>query len=241
MRAMRITPNLRVADVDTARSFYTDYLGLSTEAFNMGWVARFTSPETGAHVQLLTRDATASEDAVISVHTDDIDAAYAEAQDRGLEIVHPLTTESWGVRRFLVRAPDGNVVNIVRHRESTGSVRYLFSGVPVTDRAAASTWFAAFFGRPADEIVGGEALWQVSDTAWVVVDEQAERAGRALLTLGVDGLDDFLARFASHGIEHGPVETYDNGVRHVVVLDPDGNSLSLAEELPTAGTSAGRP
>ena len=117
MRAKRITANLRVADVDAARSFYTDYLGLSTEEFNMGWVARYTSPETGANIQLLTRDATASEDAVISVHTDDVDAAFAEAQELGFEIVRPLTTESWGVRRFLVRAPDGNVVNIVHHRE----------------------------------------------------------------------------------------------------------------------------
>lgn len=117
MRVERITANLRVADVDEASSFYTDYLGLSTEEFNMGWVARYTSPDTGAHVQLVTRDATASEDAVVSVHTDDVDAAYAEAQERGFEIVRPLTTETWGVRRFLVRAPDGNVVNIVRHRD----------------------------------------------------------------------------------------------------------------------------
>jgi hypothetical protein len=28
------------------------------------------------------------------------------------------------------------------------------------------------------------------------------------------------------------VETYGNGVRHVEVLDPDGNSLSLAEVPP---------
>ena len=35
----------------------------------------------------------------------------------GYEIVHPLTTESWGVRRFFVRAPDGNVFNVVQHRE----------------------------------------------------------------------------------------------------------------------------
>ncbi|MGH3850303.1 MAG: VOC family protein, partial [Pseudonocardiaceae bacterium] len=37
--------NLRVADVEAAKSFYTDYLGLSTEEFNMGWVARYTSPD----------------------------------------------------------------------------------------------------------------------------------------------------------------------------------------------------
>ena len=45
MQATRIMPNLRVADVDAAKTFYTDYLGLSTEEFNMGWVARYTSPD----------------------------------------------------------------------------------------------------------------------------------------------------------------------------------------------------
>jgi len=117
MRVTRITANLPVADVAAAKGFYSGYLGLSTEEFNMGWVARYTSPDTGAHVQLVTRDATASEDSVISVHTDDIEAAYAEAQQLGYEIVHPITTEAWGVRRFFVRAPDGNVINIVHHRE----------------------------------------------------------------------------------------------------------------------------
>ena len=36
-------------------------------------------------------------------------------------------------------------------------------------------------------------------------------------------------RLAARGIRHEPVVTYGNGVRHVVVLDPDGNSLALAE------------
>lgn len=117
MRTTRITTNLRVADVEAAKSFYTDYLGLSTEEFNMGWVARYTSPETGVNVQLVTRDASAPEDSVVSVHTDDVDGAYREAQELGYEIVHPLTTEPWGVRRFFVRAPDGNVLNIVSHKD----------------------------------------------------------------------------------------------------------------------------
>jgi predicted enzyme related to lactoylglutathione lyase len=115
MHAIRIMPNLRVADVDAAKSFYAGYLGLTTEDFNMGWVARYTSPDTGAIVQLVTHDATAAEDSVISIHTDDVEAAYAEAQRLGYEIVHPLTTEEWGVHRFHVRAPDGNVINIVGH------------------------------------------------------------------------------------------------------------------------------
>ncbi|WP_430330673.1 VOC family protein [Rhodococcus sp. ACT016] len=117
MRVMRITANLRVSDVEAAKRFYADYLGLSTEEFDMGWVARLTAPETGAHVQLVTRDASAPDDAVVSVHVDDVDAAYSEARELGYEIVYPLTTEPWGVRRFFVRAPDGNILNIVRHRE----------------------------------------------------------------------------------------------------------------------------
>lgn len=116
MRATRVTTNLRVADIDAAKRFYSDYLGLSTEEFNLGWVARYTDPDTGAHVQLVTRDATAPEDSAISVHTDDLDAAYDEAMKLGFEIVYPMTTEPWGVRRFFVRAPDGNVINIVSHR-----------------------------------------------------------------------------------------------------------------------------
>jgi uncharacterized glyoxalase superfamily protein PhnB len=46
-----------------------------------------------------------------------VDAAYEEAQRLGYEIVLPLKTEPWGVRRFFVRAPDGNVVNIVEHAD----------------------------------------------------------------------------------------------------------------------------
>ncbi|KQU07747.1 glyoxalase [Rhodococcus sp. Leaf7] len=116
MRVEKITTNLPVADIAEAKAFYTDYLELRTEEFDLGWVARFTSPETGAHVQLVTRDATSPVDSAVSVHVDDVDAAYEDAVRRGYEIVHPLTTEGWGVRRFLVRAPDGNVVNVVMHR-----------------------------------------------------------------------------------------------------------------------------
>ncbi|MGX5657832.1 VOC family protein [Geodermatophilus nigrescens] len=112
-----MTANLRVPDVAAAKEFYAGFLGLSTEEFDLGWVARLTDPGTGAHVQLVSHDATAPEVPAISVHADDVDAAWAEARERGYEVVHPLTTEEWGVRRFLVRAPDGTVVNVVQHRD----------------------------------------------------------------------------------------------------------------------------
>lgn len=115
MRVIEIIADLQVEDIDAARDFYADYLGLQTEEFNLGWVARHTDPDSGAHLQLVSGDATAAAVPVISVKVDDVDEAYAEAQQRGYQIIHPLQDEQWGVRRFLVRAPDGNVLNIVQH------------------------------------------------------------------------------------------------------------------------------
>lgn len=118
MNPTNVTANLSVADLTKARDFYREFLGLSVEAFDLGWVVNLQSPDGRAALQLVSRDATAPVDSTISVHVgDEIEAAYAEAQRRGLEIVYPLTTEPWGVRRFFVRAPDGNVVNIVSHKD----------------------------------------------------------------------------------------------------------------------------
>src|SRR4030095_8266495 len=99
MRVTGITANLPVADIATASEFYREYLGLSVEAMNLGWVARYTSADGRASGQLVTGDARAPQDSVLSVQVGPhVREAYAEARRRGYEIVHPLTNEPWGVR-----------------------------------------------------------------------------------------------------------------------------------------------
>lgn len=118
MQLTHIFADLTVPDIDEARDFYVSYLGLSDEQIAMSWVTRFVSRDGRLAVQLVTRDTTAPENPAISVAVgDDIEEAYAEAQRRGYDIVHPLTTEPWGIRRFFVRAPGGTVVNINSHRD----------------------------------------------------------------------------------------------------------------------------
>ncbi|NHA69068.1 VOC family protein [Phycicoccus flavus] len=117
MRVVRVTVDLTVPDLDEAAGFYTGFLGLEDEDLGLDWVARFVAPGSGDHVQLMTTDASAPENPQVTLKVDDVDAFHAEAVRRGYEIVHPLTDEPWGIRRFLVRAPDGTVVNIARHRE----------------------------------------------------------------------------------------------------------------------------
>ena len=118
MHVTGIVSNLAVPDIEAARDFYADYLGLSVEGFDMGWVAHFQTPDGSAHVQLVTRDLTAPKQSSISIHVgSDVEEAYQEALRRGYEIIYPLTEEAWGLRRFFVRAPDGTIVNITSHSD----------------------------------------------------------------------------------------------------------------------------
>jgi catechol 2,3-dioxygenase-like lactoylglutathione lyase family enzyme len=118
MRVAGIVANFSDADIAAARDFYTDYLELSIEGFNLGWVRttdhRVAKPPSSSSPATRRRH----DDSVISVHVGSgVDQAYAEAKRRGYEIVHPLTEEVWAVRRFFVRAPDGNVINMVGHSD----------------------------------------------------------------------------------------------------------------------------
>ncbi|HUQ56108.1 VOC family protein [Lentzea sp.] len=103
----------------------------------------------------------------------------------------------------------------------------------VSDLDRSLEWYGVFLGRAADEVIGEEHLWQVGENAYLVVDARdvrSKRVGGSMVTFGVamTEFEEALARLAARGVTHDHVETYSNGVRHVEVLDPDGNSLSLA-------------
>lgn len=117
MKVQEIITNLHVDDLADARAFFGDFLGLEHVDMGLDWVTRYVDADSGSAVQLVTGDATAPEDSAMTVKVDDVDAAYATAVASGLEIVHPLGDEEWGIRRFFVRAPGGAVVNIAQHRE----------------------------------------------------------------------------------------------------------------------------
>jgi catechol 2,3-dioxygenase-like lactoylglutathione lyase family enzyme len=104
----------------------------------------------------------------------------------------------------------------------------LFAGVPVSDLDASIDWYTRFFG-PADRRVGDEVLWEIHKHATLFIEPNAAQAGAGRITLAVAGLDALLERPAAQRIEHEPIETYSNGVRHVKVPDPDGNAIALAE------------
>lgn len=113
----RIVPHLRADDMEGGRDFYAGFLGLDV-AMDLGWIVTVASP-TNPTAQLNLYGATAPPESLqpqMSIEVDDVDAVHAEAVRRGIAVVYPLTDESWGVRRFFARDPNGHVVNLLSHR-----------------------------------------------------------------------------------------------------------------------------
>lgn len=113
MNIERIVPNLTVADLRRSVDEHAAVLGLEV-VMDHGWIVTLADSR-GCQLNLLTRDATARENPDVSVFVNDVEAAYGRAVEAGREIVHPLTTEEWGVTRFFYRDGSGNVINVGMH------------------------------------------------------------------------------------------------------------------------------
>jgi catechol 2,3-dioxygenase-like lactoylglutathione lyase family enzyme len=121
MSIRRVMPDIKSDRFDECRTFYVELLGFEV-AMDMGWIMTFVSPTNPtAQISVMRSDATAPVVPQLTVEVADVDAVHAEAVRRGLEIVYPLTDESWGVRRFFVVDPNRVVLNVVSHRGSADS------------------------------------------------------------------------------------------------------------------------
>ncbi|MDR0344744.1 MAG: VOC family protein [Nocardiopsaceae bacterium] len=115
MTIRRAVPDITVADPAASSDFY-QLLGFREE-MNLGWAVNLVSPSNPtAQIILITKDAAADVNPDLSVEVEDVDAVYETVRAAGAEIVHAITDEEWGVRRFFVRDPNGKVVNVVSHR-----------------------------------------------------------------------------------------------------------------------------
>jgi catechol 2,3-dioxygenase-like lactoylglutathione lyase family enzyme len=114
MTVQRVMPILTVTDPEASRDALVQLLGLR-EVMNLGWVVTLADDQLRHQVSLMTKDATAPVNPMVSIEVDDVDAAYQAALKAGVTIVHPISDEEWGVRRFFFADPSGNVVNVLSH------------------------------------------------------------------------------------------------------------------------------
>lgn len=113
MHIERIVPDLTVTDLPEAIRQHTEVLGLDV-VMDHGWIVTLAD-SAGHQVSLMSADATAPVNPHVSVFVDDVHAAHDAAVAAGVEIVHPLTSEEWGVTRFFYRDSSGCVINVGSH------------------------------------------------------------------------------------------------------------------------------
>ncbi|MDN4640165.1 VOC family protein [Agreia sp. PsM10] len=119
MEIRRAMPVIKTERPAEGRRFYEGFLGfrVAMEEDGMLMLASTSTPttqvivawpsETAVDPQLLSVD--------VSIEVADIDAAYALARNSDLEIVRELRDEPWGIRRFFVRDPAGQTINVASH------------------------------------------------------------------------------------------------------------------------------
>jgi glyoxylase I family protein len=114
------------------------------------------------------------------------------------------------------------------------SVDHVLAVIPVADFEAAHDWYERLFGRPADNLPmeGRLVEWRVTDSGWVQVTRDADRAGSTLLNFAVDDLDRHVAEVSGRGLAPGPIETVNKGVQLSAIRDPEGQHDHLHRGLP---------
>jgi catechol 2,3-dioxygenase-like lactoylglutathione lyase family enzyme len=116
MPPARIIPYPGGRDVAASRAFYTEALGLEVAMEEP--VLCLSSPANPSAQVILSPTGFEAPQPAVGVDLGDpaaVDAAHADAVQRGLRIVYPLTDEPWGVHRFFVEDPGGTIVNVLAH------------------------------------------------------------------------------------------------------------------------------
>ena len=115
MNIRRIVMDIQSNNFEENRNFYENLIGLEV-GMDLGWIMTFGSTSNPtAQLTIIKKDQTAPVNPTLTIEVEDVGAVYAKAIKMGLNIVHPLTDEPWGVRRFFVVDPNGQVVNIMSH------------------------------------------------------------------------------------------------------------------------------
>jgi len=121
MSIRRVVPDIASDHLEESRKFYADVLGFQV-AMDMpidgGRIMTLVSPSNPtAQLSLISRPPSTSPhlDPTLSIEVADVNAVHAKAVAAGLQVIYPLTTEPWGVRRFFLVDPNGVVINVMSH------------------------------------------------------------------------------------------------------------------------------
>jgi catechol 2,3-dioxygenase-like lactoylglutathione lyase family enzyme len=115
-------PDVCSDDPEASRDFYAALFGFEA-VFENAWYVQMQMPGRPAvQIAFVRREHDSvpapwrarPQGVLVTVELDDVDACHARARALGLAIVHPLVSEVWGQRHFMVADPDGLLVDVVQ-------------------------------------------------------------------------------------------------------------------------------
>ncbi|SDR61223.1 hypothetical protein SAMN05519103_07354 [Rhizobiales bacterium GAS113] len=115
MAVKRIVANIATQDVERAKAFYVDVLGLQV-VMDHGWILTLAGNGSAApQISFATEGGSGTPVPDLSIEVDDLDVVHERTVKAGASIEYGPATEPWGVRRFYVRDPFGRLLNILSH------------------------------------------------------------------------------------------------------------------------------
>lgn len=115
MTVLRIIPNLTAPDPAALGRFWAEVLGLAP-VMDHGWIVTLAGKTQTAQLSLAAEGGAGTPVPAVSIEVDDLDACHSRALAAGGTVTHGPIAEDWGVRRFFLRDPAGNLVNLLSHR-----------------------------------------------------------------------------------------------------------------------------
>jgi len=115
-------PVLMVRNVEASARFYEGFFGLK-RMFSADWYVHLQSPQQRSvnlafvdyrHTTIPDGCRHPATGVLINFEVKDPDQLYAQAQAMGLEITLALKDEPFGQRHFIIRDPDGVLVDIIK-------------------------------------------------------------------------------------------------------------------------------
>ena len=115
MTVLRIVANIAADAVPDVHKFYANLFGLDA-VMDLGWIVTLASREgTVPQISILSEGGSGAPVPDISIEVNDVNDVYRRAREMGCEVVHELTDEPWGVRRFFITDPTGKLLNVLSH------------------------------------------------------------------------------------------------------------------------------
>ncbi|MCI0549424.1 MAG: VOC family protein [Anaerolineae bacterium] len=115
-------PVIITKQLEESKQFYVSLLNCSL-TFESDWYIQLSSPK-GLEIGLLIdghpsqpdylQNAYEGSGVVLSFEVADVDEEYKNVKATGLKIIYDIKTEEWGQRHFMLRDPNGMVVDVVQ-------------------------------------------------------------------------------------------------------------------------------